>query len=1387
MEIKIPLTIEKQLENYSKMPGHSDRHETLWHAWHQNKQWLGQLLQITLGSFPTYSRHDESHALSVINNIEMILGQERIAQLSATDCFVLLHTVYIHDIGMCITQQDRKEIIENEAFMEMVDRLEQDGDAAIRKSIKALKNTNYETDKSSNEERVERLKHLYRAKLDVYYAVVELIANYRRTEHGDKSAERLYEWTLKPDKLGTGFSMAGVPLRIFLAIARSAQMHTCNKFDEIKKLPRRDGGYASDYYHPRFISVLLMLGDVLDMDNDRFHPMVLEFVEEFPETSKAHYDKHRSIRRLNISPDVIEIEADCDNQNALRLVRRECDMLSQILHDAGYMWTSICPEEVNGSLPFLSEPNLYLKGKKIPEELVTAQFNISQKKAFSILEGSNLYEGRFVFLREFLQNAIDASKMQYFYDYLGTAAYYYGDDTAKEKSPDKMNAELPLDKYPIEICMKMQKRDELGKTSDVIDEDIKKIQEGKLGKYEYGVLVSIKDFGTGIDKESITAISMVGNSRLRDKKIIQRMPEWLRPTAEFGVGLQSAFLLTGSFKCHTYTRSGECYEITFNSGASTQNEGYINVVPIEHFGEKRETYGTCFKIFVPLEKKYLHSESICTWSGTDPFNEDYDCTRIFRHSAELISQMVLYLDRILGEMLFPIKLRVDDKDILNLALNQNGDNTIHKIEYQIGSEVECEKKKLWIFRESDDKFFWGNTSNATFALEYNTARLHIWAKEIKAFCVVSGANLLEREKEQVNGKTQSAKGVTIFYKGIKLECKCVEEIEIFEFIDIKGNLARSYINISRRGFTTEGEKYFEKEVYKKLLSLVREILQFINKNSESLTRLKENIIGKIENNLLSNDEKKECKKLNDIEYRERVEKLAKQLVSLAFLSHLAVKDVNDELSHLGKNCGIYEECVWQKTINEVNERLEKNSKLKDELERYSILFEIQGYDYHNTYVENKFTILDLFSNKNHFGIFQKRKDSFDVWKIYIISIEQHVYDIYEQKMLSGLVKSDDNEKKDAKSLDEQIEMWTDSVFELSDDIGNEASSVLDKQKYQQQFLLVWLLQNIPTIGMFCDKDGNKRLNVLGDYIYPYIYTNQYHRRQIVERILKTAAERKFNRFSTYAWQGRQFLSVEDVSFSCFFVKRGYLNNASMHRVIVPIEGETLRNVQNAVEQVEDLSFVKDMRLLAHMLEFKNYFRDLMNKEALTDREREVKQKVEKKAIGKNTTVVGLEINEFFMDTMYSMVDKEVKEETLPEEYFVELRASKKEWYDCYLNVIEVCAEDGVNQEMVEKIKKQKIFQFISRGWSFMHSNMNEVVLPYLQTKKIKEDYLQKCKTDIFLKNKNQRIIKYILANGRYPMREKQLEQCFNDFIREIFEVAEMIENIKVCEILKSFC
>jgi hypothetical protein len=111
------------------------------------------------------------------------------------------------------------------------------------------------------------------------------------------------------------------------------------------------------------------------------------------------------------------------------------------------------------------------------------------------------------------------------------------------------------------------------------------------------VVVEIRDHGTGISKSDLIRIANIGNVFNDDrKKIISTMPEWLKPSGAFGLGLQSIFLVADKFEVITKTDDETTKQVFFENGSN--DKGYIEVDDYKEYFE----LGTLLRIEVNAEK-----------------------------------------------------------------------------------------------------------------------------------------------------------------------------------------------------------------------------------------------------------------------------------------------------------------------------------------------------------------------------------------------------------------------------------------------------------------------------------------------------------------------------------------------------------------------------------------------------------------------------------------------------------------------------------------------------------------------------------------------------------------------------------------------------------------
>ena len=77
---------------------------------------LQKMLESFLPRFPYFTDHTLLHSMDVLEFSNMLLGEKQIKRLSAAECYVLIMSCYLHDIGMGISQKNYETLSEKIDF-----------------------------------------------------------------------------------------------------------------------------------------------------------------------------------------------------------------------------------------------------------------------------------------------------------------------------------------------------------------------------------------------------------------------------------------------------------------------------------------------------------------------------------------------------------------------------------------------------------------------------------------------------------------------------------------------------------------------------------------------------------------------------------------------------------------------------------------------------------------------------------------------------------------------------------------------------------------------------------------------------------------------------------------------------------------------------------------------------------------------------------------------------------------------------------------------------------------------------------------------------------------------------------------------------------------------
>lgn len=550
----------------------SGYHEIL-NQWRNDKSLYTSYTAISGFDFQHYSMHDKSHSEAILRYIEMVLGRDRVDALNVSDLWLLLESAYCHDIGMALTYEELCSVWESDDFKEYVkaslycDSGDRRKAAAFYEKMDKLIKNKSEIQKYADAEDYDEYEKEFNEMLehDSWPVIWEryillLYTEYIRKKHPERSQAYIIAAFCENDELRT----AG---RMYHSVADVVMLHG-EDFDKIfTAVNPTENGFDSELMHPQFAAAMLRLGDLLDMDSNRFNIRMIKHMGIIPLESIMHMKKHKAITHLSYSKDVIQAEASSNDFDVCKTTNQWFQWLDQEVKNLICYWNKIVPETLYGCRLNRCECRIFYK-KAIFDANKQTKFQADSERIYDLFIGENIYKSRFDFIREYLQNALDATKMKLW---------------LKLKDQEELWEKYEIDRItPFDIGKNYYEELLIEVRADV---DWKKNL----------LILSIQDRGIGMEDECVKALSNVEadswgkRSAFATEMLV--MPAWLRPTGGFGIGVQSAFMIADGVEFITKSE-------TEAVGKIIRLDNRRNGGKVSKFEEKNVKNGTkvCVKI-----------------------------------------------------------------------------------------------------------------------------------------------------------------------------------------------------------------------------------------------------------------------------------------------------------------------------------------------------------------------------------------------------------------------------------------------------------------------------------------------------------------------------------------------------------------------------------------------------------------------------------------------------------------------------------------------------------------------------------------------------------------------------------------------------------------------
>lgn len=534
-------------------------------------------LKKIMNVLPEFDIHDESHSKKVLENIEKLIGENKLEELSSYELFLLYMSSYLHDAAMAIsdweinvlllTEGTDKYFINNASIKnDLKSPLSFSKAKQIIESNKQDIYIKFDSDvkewmfsPSTENELIDYLSNLLREYQEHRNGFgkelrnisskdeFEELNNFIRTDYiRDTHHLRVEKYIKNMEKdISNTFQQKAWGKQLVNHLAQICRSHG-EDISFIEKLPSNIQYSDVSTTNIQFISIMLRLGDIIHFSFDRA-PVQLRSSKQF----KSEYSFQQwSIKNEGVNYTIVDgkinFMAYCEEPDNYFKLHQYIDWIEfeiQNYHKYIGKWDSKYKIKLDETVNRGNITNN--ESKFIPKRGLS--FSLSQRKIIELLMGVGLYKDKYACLRELYQNSLDACK-----------------------------------------CMISRNK------SNSID---------KKGLIEFGLIQEIDqtylyclDNGIGMDEHIIEKYLLnIGNSYYKSPEFFKNQSKWggnFTPTSQFGIGILSCFMIGDSIKI--ISKMDDTKYVSCNIDGPHENIYYSSPTDIEK--ETIGNNGTLIKI-----------------------------------------------------------------------------------------------------------------------------------------------------------------------------------------------------------------------------------------------------------------------------------------------------------------------------------------------------------------------------------------------------------------------------------------------------------------------------------------------------------------------------------------------------------------------------------------------------------------------------------------------------------------------------------------------------------------------------------------------------------------------------------------------------------------------